>query len=94
MRTDPSRSIPLPDAGFERFAFAHHSTASRRLSGRGPRLEVLWRRLEPGVHLAERLWADDRAPSVAFGLFERLQDRDLPGNPLVIYVRRNREAAW
>lgn len=43
---DHEAYAPLPDAGFERFAFAHNSTASRVLSGRGPRLEVLWRRLE------------------------------------------------
>lgn len=90
---DHEAYAPLPDAGFERFAFAHNATASRVLSGRGPRLEVLWRRLEPGVHLAERLWSDDRAPSLAFGLFEGLEDRDLPGDLLVIYVRRNGASA-
>lgn len=41
--------MPLEDAGFERHEFAHHSTASRDLSGRGDRTEVLWRRLEHGT---------------------------------------------
>lgn len=40
---------PLEAAGFERREFAHHSTASRNLRGRGARTEVLWRRLEPGA---------------------------------------------
>jgi DNA adenine methylase len=39
----------LENGGFERFEFAHNATASRRLSGRGPRTEVVWRRLEPAV---------------------------------------------
>lgn len=46
----------LEGGGFERFEFAHNTTASRVLSGRGPRTEVLWRRLEHGVHHAPRLW--------------------------------------
>jgi DNA adenine methylase len=41
---------PLIDAGFERFEFAHNATASRELHGRGARTEVLWRRLEHGIH--------------------------------------------
>lgn len=47
----------LEDAGFERFEFAHNSTASRRLSGRGPRVEVLWRRLEVSALDVPTLWS-------------------------------------
>jgi DNA adenine methylase len=61
---DHETYTPLTDAGFERFTFAHNSTASRKLSGRGPRIEVLWRRLEPGVHVAQRLWSEDPAAAV------------------------------
>jgi DNA adenine methylase len=55
---DHEAYAPLTSAGFKRFTFAHNSAASRQLNGRGPRVEVLWRRLEPGVHLSERLWSD------------------------------------
>jgi DNA adenine methylase len=41
---------PLLEAGFERVEFAHVCTASRVSSGRGRRVEVLWRRLADGVH--------------------------------------------
>jgi DNA adenine methylase len=51
----------LVDAGFERFTFAHNATASRVLDGRGPRVEIVWRRLEPGVHHHARLWIDGTA---------------------------------
>ncbi len=43
----------LAGAGFERHEHAHNSTAARCAHGRGPRIEVVWRRLEPGA--AERL---------------------------------------
>lgn len=56
---------PLLEAGFERFTFAHNATASRVLDGRGPRVEVVWRRLEPGVHHVGRLWADDHDAELA-----------------------------
>lgn len=57
---------PLVDAGFERFTFAHNATASRVREGRGARTEVIWRRLEPGVHHVSRLWSEDGvAPSLA-----------------------------
>jgi DNA adenine methylase len=46
---------PLAAAGFERIEFAHNTTASRALSGRGPRTEVVWRRLEPGLQEQLRL---------------------------------------
>jgi DNA adenine methylase len=46
----------LEEAGFEKFTFAHQATASRVLSGRGPRTEVVWRRLEPGLHEVLPLW--------------------------------------
>jgi DNA adenine methylase len=73
---------PLLEAGFERFTFAHNATASRVLDGRGPRLEVVWRRLEANVHHVERLWSDadglphvtgshDRAPAAAADVAER-----------------------
>lgn len=40
----------LEGGGFERFDFASTSTASRTLNGRGARTEVVWRRLEAGLH--------------------------------------------
>lgn len=85
---------PLDDAGFERFTFAHNSTASRELSGRGPRVEVLWRRLEPGVHhLAERLWSDDGA----FCAASKMDDDRIPGQitveEAIEEVERNGAAA-
>lgn len=46
---DHATYAPLETAGFERYEFAHNSTASRALSGRGARTEVLWRRIEPGA---------------------------------------------
>jgi DNA adenine methylase len=49
----PLYESELASAGFERHERRHNSTASRLLSGRGPRTEVVWRRLEPGA--AERL---------------------------------------
>jgi len=77
---DHEAYAPLPDAGFERFSFANNATASRVLSGRGPRLEVLWRRLEPGVHLAQRLWSDDHALSVA----SHVDDELIPAHSTVL----------
>lgn len=52
---DHDTYLPLQDAGFERHEFAHHSTASRTLSGRGARTEVIWRRLEVGADHQLRL---------------------------------------
>lgn len=50
----------LLEAGFERRCFAHNATAARTLNGRGPRVEVLWSRLEEGLHYGARcLWSDD-----------------------------------
>lgn len=46
----------LAAAGFERFEHAHNSTAARSLDGRGARVEVVWRRLEPGVAEPLALW--------------------------------------
>jgi DNA adenine methylase len=48
---------PLVAAGYERLEFAHHATVSRRLEGRGPRLEIVWRRVEAGADHAPPLWA-------------------------------------
>lgn len=48
---------PLEGAGFERLEFRHTTTASRTLAGRGPRTEVIWRRLERGIHESPRLFA-------------------------------------
>lgn len=49
---------PLLEAGYERITVAHNSTASRLPSGRGARLEVVWRRLEAGLHHAPPLWSE------------------------------------
>jgi len=46
----------LEAAGFERYEFAAHATASRVLTGRGPRVEVVWRRLGEGLHDVLPLW--------------------------------------
>ena len=43
----------LANAGFERHQHPHNSTAARQPDGRGPRTEVVWRRLQAGA--AERL---------------------------------------
>lgn len=53
----PSYDEPLAAAGFQRFTFEHNSTASRDLAGRGHRTEVVWRRLEDGLH--PELWAHE-----------------------------------
>lgn len=47
---DHATYTKLQGGGFERFEFQVNSTASRVLSGRGARTEVVWRRLEDGVH--------------------------------------------
>lgn len=52
---------PLLEAGFERFTFAHQSTASRVISGRGKRTEVVWRRLGHGVAHPVQLWHEKGA---------------------------------
>lgn len=44
----PSYDRPLERAGFERITTTVQSTASRAQSGRGPRVEVLWRRCAHG----------------------------------------------
>jgi DNA adenine methylase len=49
----------LEGGGFERFKFAHNSTASRVPAGRGARVEVVWRRLEAG--LQEQLQLGERS---------------------------------
>lgn len=46
----------LTAAGLERHEHAHNSTAARSLDGRGARVEVVWRRLEPGVAEPLALW--------------------------------------
>jgi hypothetical protein len=46
----------LETAGFEQFEHAHNSTAARSLDGRGARVEVVWRRPEPGVAEPLALW--------------------------------------
>lgn len=51
----------LEEAGFERHEFSHHSTASRTLTGRGPRTEIVWRRLELGTEHQLRLYATEVA---------------------------------
>ena len=48
---------PLEAAGFERLEFDHQTTASRIPSGRGPRTEVVWRRLERGVYQPLQMFA-------------------------------------
>jgi DNA adenine methylase len=40
----------LEGGGFERFEFPHNTTASRVLHGRGPRIEIVWRRSAPELH--------------------------------------------
>lgn len=55
----PLYDAELADAGFERFEFQTMATASRVLAGRGPRTEVLWRRLAHGSQesIPGQLWA-------------------------------------
>jgi DNA adenine methylase len=72
---------PLVDAGFERFTFAHNASASRVFSGRGVRTEVVWRRLEAGVHHISRLWSDDEA-----SLASDVDDGQIPGQLTVEQV--------
>jgi DNA adenine methylase len=55
---DHESYAPLAAAGFERVDVAHNCTASREPSGRGPRTEVIWRRLEPGVEEQLRLGSE------------------------------------
>lgn len=55
---DHASYAPLAAAGFERITFAHVSSASRTAAGRGDRVEVVWRRLEPGLHDVVPLWTE------------------------------------
>jgi len=48
---------PLDDAGFERVRFQLQTTASRMVTGRGARTEIIWRRLERGTSHALTLFA-------------------------------------
>lgn len=50
---------PLVAAGFERIEFPHVVTVSHKLEGRGPRLEVVWRRCAAGSTAAPTpLWEE------------------------------------